>query len=250
MDDALIIDIIAYAWRITPGLLLITLTYLLLPKESVISRIFMLVFAFILIRDAMTPAGFWKFGVSANTIWLRFADNGTLLLILGAASILFTLLILRLNTSLKETIVWFGKNKVTSLLVGFVGALVVVTPILLTYLFGPIEERGGGVPATLWLPLLFLALSGNWLEEVLFRGYVQGYLSRMTGRWKAALLSGLLFAVGHIFLSATVTDLGVFILLFTFYEGIICAIVRMNHGVIASTLTHGIAIFILAAGFI
>src|SRR5690606_37031624 len=143
-----------------------------------------------------------------------------------------------------------GTNKVASILVGIVGALVVVAPILLSYLFAPIEERGGAVPPSLWLPLLFLALSGNWLEEVLFRGYLHGYLSKWTGQWKAALLSGLLFAVGHIFLSATVTDLGVFVLLFTFYEGVICAVVRMNHGVIASSLTHGTAIFILAAGLI
>lgn len=248
MDDPLIKDIIAYAWRITPGFILIAITCLLLPRQSTISRIFMLVFAFILVRDAMTPAGYWQFGVSENTIWLRFAEDGRLLVILGAASILFTLLALRLNKSMKINLEWLGTNKVASILVGFVGALVVVTPVLLSYLFVPVEERGGAVPPSLWLPLLFLALSGNWLEEVLFRGYMQGYLSQLTGQWKAVLLSGLLFAVGHIFLSATVTDLGFVVLLFTFYEGLICAAVRMNHGIIASTLTHGTAIFILAAG--
>lgn len=38
------------------------------------------------------------------------------------------------------------------------------------------------------------------------------------------------------------------ILVFTLYEGVICAIVAMKQGVIASTLTHGLAVFILASG--
>lgn len=250
MDDALLADILAYAWRITPGMILLAVIYLLLPKKSTIVRMILLVFAFILVRDAMTPAGFWRFGESANTFWLRFAEDGVLLFILGIFSILFTWLILRLNSGMQVEIVWFGKRKLISVLVGLVGAAAVVAPLLLTYMFVPIEERGGVVPASLWLPLLFLALSGNWLEEVLFRGYLQGYISKFTGYWKTVLLSGLSFAVGHIFLSATVTDLGIIVLLFTFYEGFICAVVRANHGVVASTLTHGTAIFILAAGII
>src|SRR5690606_41298369 len=115
------------------------------------------------------------------------------------------LLALRLNKSMKINLEWLGTNKVASLLVGFVGALVVVTPVLLSYLFVPVEERGGAVPPSLWLPLLFLALSGNWLEEVLFRGYMQGYLSQLTGQWKAVARSGLVFVVVHICFVATVS---------------------------------------------
>lgn len=250
MDDGLIADILAYTWRVTPGMILLAVTYLLLPRKSTIVRIILLVFAFILVRDAMTPAGFWHLGVSSNTFWLRFAEDGLLLFILGIVSILFTLLILRLNTGMRVEIIWFGKRKLISLLVGLVGAAVVVAPILLIYIPVPIEERGGAVSATLWPSLLFMALCGNWLEEVLFRGYLQGYISKLTGYWRTVLLSGLSFAAGHIFLSATVTDLGFIVLLFTFYEGFICAVVRANHGVVASTLTHGTAIFILAAGLI
>ncbi|GIQ69065.1 hypothetical protein XYCOK13_18890 [Xylanibacillus composti] len=88
------------------------------------------------------------------------------------------------------------------------------------------------------------------MEEVLFRGYVQGYLEQRTGMWRAAILSGLFFASGHIFLSATVTDLGIMVLVFTLYEGIVCSIVRMKHGIIAATLTHGLAIFALASGLL
>ena len=88
------------------------------------------------------------------------------------------------------------------------------------------------------------------MKEVLFRGYLQGMFELKTGPWRAALLSGLLFAAGHVFLSATVTDLGPLILLFTLYEGLVCSLVRMRHGVAASALTHGLAIFVLSAGLV
>lgn len=114
----------------------------------------------------------------------------------------------------------------------------------------PVDQRGVVVFYVLLLPLLTLALLGNFMEEVLFRGYIQGYLERRTSMWRAALLSGLLFAVGHVFLSATVTDLGIMVIVFTLYEGVVCGIVRMKHGIIAATLTHGLTIFVLASGIV
>lgn len=249
MEPALLQDLAAFGWRVLPGMLLIAVTYALLPRKAGLAKVFLLVFAFLLVRDAMTPAGFWQFGVTPSTIWLRFTDNGLLLMILGGTSLLSTLLILLLNKKgLNRHIRWMGEKPAVSLLVGVLGALVVAVPFLLSYWFVPIEERGGAVPAALWLPLLFFALSGNWLEEVLFRGYLQGWFEKKAGPLRAAFLSGFFFAVGHIFLSATVTDLGAFVLVFTLYEGLVCGLVRMRHGVLASTLTHGLAIFLLSAG--
>ena len=205
MDPALIAAILDYVWRVTPGLLVIIVTYGVLPKQALLTRIFLLIFAFLLVRDAMTPVGFWQLGVYNHVIWLRFADHALLLIILGAISLLMTLLVMRFNPELNRYLVWFGKNKIFSLFIGLAASIVVVAPVYLMYLFIPLEERGGPVTASLLIPLLFLALCGNWLEEVLFRGYLQGYLTQRTGAKKAVLLSGLLFAVGHVFLSATVT---------------------------------------------
>jgi hypothetical protein len=48
----------------------------------------------------------------------------------------------------------------------------------------------------------------------------------------------------------TVTDLGIPVPVFTLYEGIVCGPVRMKHGVAASALTHGLAIFLISAGLV
>ncbi|MGM7724788.1 lysostaphin resistance A-like protein [Metabacillus sp. Hm71] len=240
-------EILEYSLRISPGLILILITYLLLPNKDEIIKMFLLVFGFILIRDAMTPMGFWQFGVTENTVWLRFIESGPILYTLGLTSLLLTLVVIYLNPRLSVYLLWFGQKKVISICAGLLGAAVVISPFLYMYNVIPIEQRGG-VPENILLPLFFIALLGNFMEEVLFRGYLQGYFNRLTGPWRSVFLSGLLFAVGHIFLAATVTDLGVIILVFTLYEGIVCSIVRMKYGIIASTLTHGLAIFFLASG--
>ncbi|MFD3221776.1 lysostaphin resistance A-like protein [Staphylococcus saprophyticus] len=241
-------QLLEYSIRITPGLVILTLTYILLPKKSIASKLFLLIFGFILIRDSMTPMEFWQFGISEKTVWLRFIDDGLILFVLALTSLGLTFGIIYLNKPLNKYLIWFGNNKVMSLVVGFIGAVIVLAPILMMSIGTPIEERGGVVSPDLLVPLLVLAIFGNFMEEVLFRGYLQGYFEKLSGPWRAVVLSGLLFATGHIFLAITVTDLGVAILLFTLYEGFICAIVRMNHGIIAATLTHGLTIFVLASG--
>lgn len=248
--EPVVLDVLpAYALRVLPGMLLILTTFALLPRKTDAIRIMLLILAFLLLRDAMTPEGFWRFGTSPGPlVWIRFAENGALLVTLGGLSLFATLLMLFACQGMNRRIRWFGRKPALSVAAGVSGALAVAAPLLIAYAYVPIEERGGLFPASLLPHLLFLALSGNLLEEVLFRGYLQGYFEERGGPLRAAVLSGLSFAAGHVFLSATVTDLGVPVLVFTLCEGIVCGLVRMRHGVAASALTHGLAIFLLASG--
>lgn len=239
-----------YSLRIVPGMLLLIVVYILLPKNSLESRFFILVLGFILIRDAMTPLEFWRFGVTANTVWLRFLNEGWILFTLGLVSLLLTLLIVIFNKSLQSLLFWCSKRRLVSIFAGILGTLIVVIPLVLIYSFISIEHRGGTVSTSILLPLLFMSLAGNLMEEVLFRGYIQGYFERIAGPWKAAIISALFFATGHIFLASTVTDLGATLLVFTLYEGMVCAFIRMKHGILPATLTHGLTIFLLASGLI
>jgi hypothetical protein len=47
-----------------------------------------------------------------------------------------------------------------------------------------------------------------------------------------------------------VTDVGWPLLLFTLYEGLICAFLRMYRGVIPAACAHGVAIFLLGSGLV
>ncbi|MCC5895191.1 MAG: CPBP family intramembrane metalloprotease [Alkalibacterium sp.] len=244
-------DLIDYFIRISPGVVFLVACYFLLPKTQIFPKLVLFIFGFLLIRDAMTPLGFWRIGLADDfMVWFRFIDDGALLITLGIISLLITLLIVYSNPLLNQYLYWISDKRTASIVVGIAGAALVSAPFLLMYNTIPIEQRGEAVATTLLLPLFILTIFGNFMEEVLFRGYLQGYFETITSPWRAVLLSGLFFSIGHIFLAITVTDIGMMILIFTLYEGLICACVRLKHGIIAATLTHGLAIFILASGIV
>jgi membrane protease YdiL (CAAX protease family) len=124
----------------------------------------------------------------------------------------------------------------------------VVAPLAAIYQFTPLESRGGIVPLHMLPALLVFALSGNLMEESLFRGYVLGRLAQTMSLLAAGAASGVVFAFCHIFLALTVTDVGYPLLLFTLWEGVIAGVVGAKCGVLFSTITHGGAIFLLASG--
>lgn len=235
-------ELLPYTARILPGLLLIGVCFAL-AREPLL-RIVALVLGFVLIRDAMTPLGFWRIGTSGPAPWLRFADDAGLLLVFGAVTLLLTAAVLRLDGELRALVRW---GRPITALAGLGGGLLIAGPVLLLSLSVPVAERGGPVAAGLLPALLFFALAGNLAEEVLFRGLLQGYLER-SGPVRAALLSAVMFAACHAYLASTVTDLGWPLLAFTLYEGLICAFLRLRYGVLPAALAHGLAIFLLAAG--
>ncbi len=241
-------ELIEYSLRIAPGLVLLCALYWLVRKKSVEFRLVILVLGFILMRDTMTPLGFWEFGVTEGFVpWVRFLDNPLVLVAFGVTSLVVTFGVVTTNKDIKKLIKW-GSLSARAVVTGVIGAIIVVAPFVLLYQFVPMQDRGESVAIMLLPALLLLAFAGNFMEEVLFRGYLQGYFEKSHGAFKAAVISGLLFAVGHIFLATTVTNLGIAVLLFTLYEGLVCAFVRNKQGVIASTITHGLAIFVLASG--
>ena len=196
----------------------------------------------------MTPVGFWDFGATDSFVfWMRFISDPTILIALGISSLLLTTGIVAMSTKANNLIYW-GTFSIKSVSLGMLGATVVAAPFLAMYQLVPVDNRGGSVALSVLPALLFIALAGNLMEEVIFRGYWQGLFKKQYGVKLAIVLSGMMFSAGHIFLASTVTSVGIGVLLFTLYEGLICAFVASKQGVIASTVTHGLAIFILASG--
>jgi membrane protease YdiL (CAAX protease family) len=95
--------------------------------------------------------------------------------------------------------------------------------------------------------MVVLAFCCNALEEVLFRGFLQGHLEHHTSALPAALIGAVAFAACHSFPALGVTRIGWPILLFTLVEDLVCAFVRMRYGVNAATAAHGTAILRIAA---
>ncbi|NVZ23177.1 CPBP family intramembrane glutamic endopeptidase [Pseudomonas costantinii] len=229
-----------YVTYLTPGLLLFGLWFMLTPKAQPAMRILILLAAFVLMRDAMTPLGMWAL---SSEVQIAFTNNAFVLAALGGLSVLLIILLARIAPELWRLIRWSIGNPGIGLAVGIVVGCLIGVPLRVYQGISASEIHGYWV----WLPgMVVLAYGANALEEVLFRGFLQGYLEQQVSPLRAALISGVAFAACHAFLALSVTQLGWPVLLFTLIEGLACALVRMRYGVLPATLAHGTAILLIA----
>lgn len=235
--------------RIVPGMLVLGAGVAVLRGRATVQlRVLLYVLAFVLLRDAMTPLGLWRIGVTdGRAFWLRFVDDAVVLVVLAVTSLLVAVALPRLD---RDVTVRWGRLGPRPLVEGVAGVAVIVAPVALVGWGVPVAARGGAVAWSLVPAVLLLAFLGNLLEEVLFRGALQGELARHLSPAATVLASGLLFGAGHVFLATTVTDLGWPVLVFTTWEGVVCAWLAQRHGVLAATVAHGGAIAALATGLV
>ncbi|MFP5069380.1 type II CAAX prenyl endopeptidase Rce1 family protein [Pseudonocardia nantongensis] len=247
MTSVFVLD---YPLRLLPGLIVTAAAFLLLGRSAPVPRAVLLVLGFVLVRDTMTPLGLWTLGTAPHgALWLRFVPDAGVLVGLGVVGAAGAVAVAYGPRDLRGLVVW-GRLGPRALATALGAAAVVAGPVLALLWTVPADTRGGAVPIALLPALAVLAFGGNLLEEVLFRGVLQGLLAGRSGVGpvRTVLLSGLFFAAGHMFLATTVTDLGWPVPAFTLVEGLACAWVRIRCGVLASTVTHGTVIFVLASG--
>ena len=229
-----------YATHLTPGLLMFGLWLALTPKALTAMRILLLLMAFVLMRDVMTPLGLWALG---SEVQIVFSENAFVLAALGGLSVVTIMLLARVAPDLWSLIRWFIGNPGVGLLVGLAVGCLIGVPLRVYQGIEASAIHGYWI----WLPgMVVLAYGANALEEVLFRGFLQGYLEQHVTRLHAALISGVAFAACHAFLALSVTQLGWPILVFTLIEGLACALVRLRYGVLPATIAHGTAILLIS----
>ena len=240
---------IDFVLKIMPGTILAVALFLFLRKANPLLHLFIFTAYFLFTRDAMTSLGLWGLG-NDGFLWVRWIEDPVALLLLGITSIGTVILMQAVSPDLGKLIKWFEGNKLNGSLIGIAGAVVVFLPMIIIYRGVPIESRGGIVPLSLLPFILWVVLSGNLLEEVLFRGYLYGWVTKEEEMKPvvAAVISGVFFSFGHIFLAYNVTNVGINLLIFTLWEGVVAGLVRSKYGVIPATLTHGLTIFLVTSG--
>lgn len=227
-----------YNLSMLPGLALFALSLALLPRAALGLRTALYIAIFILVRDAMTPAGLW----AVSGLRIGFYDSPAVLAALGATSVLGVVFLVLVERDLRPLLVWRKGGLAAGAAAGIGAGVLLALPAFWLSGMGPWAGAGAGFIAG----LVILAYGGNLLEEVLFRGYLQGRLEALVTPVRAAVLSGLIFAACHSYLAITVTDAGWPILAFTAAEGIACGFVRLRFGIWAAAVTHGTAIFLIS----
>lgn len=248
-----------YLLRVLPGLVLVAVVmYGMRPTAA--ARVALYLLAFVLLRDALTPLGLWRFGVHDGVFWIRLSDDPWFLVLFGLSAAAMATAVYAADKENRHGVVLLRAGVLKGAVAGLLGFALVVLPLVLLYRMVPLEHRGGAVEAGLLLATLVFALLGNFLEELLFRGYVLAGLTRHAPRavvrtrlgriMTPGVQSGFVFALCHVFLATTVSSAGAPLLLFTLWEGIIAGVVGERYGVIPATITHGGAIFLLSSGLV
>lgn len=238
--------LIPYSLHLTPGIALALILLWLTRRGTRSFRVWVYILTFVFMRDLMTPFGLWFVG-SDPTFWLRFAADGPTLFALAAGSLIVSLLIMAFERNKGPALVWFTTRRVVTVGAGLIGAVVVAAPVLLLRIGILPGEVGGVFPTALVPAVLAIALAGNLLEELLFRGYLQEeFIAQGLRPTVAAVGSGVAFGFGHLFLAFTVTTAGMPLVIFALWEGIICGLLRRRYGLTAAVLTHGMAIALIA----
>jgi membrane protease YdiL (CAAX protease family) len=233
-----------YSGLILPGMILMLGLLVLIPRNAPQLRIGVYILAFILIRDAMTPARLWSID---GTMRLAFHRDPLVLAGLGLASVSLVWALVRFDRSLRPLLIWSRGSTVRGVVAGFAAGVIIAIPVMLLTGHGWSKFSA---PGPYLAGLAVVALFGNLLEEVLFRGYLQGALAQRTTPVRAALLSGVAFAACHVFLATTVTGAGWPVLLFTLCEGLACAFLCMRYGLISAAACHATVIFLVASQMI
>jgi hypothetical protein len=137
-------ELLDYAALVLPGLALMAACFAIAGGDrDPMLRILILVLGFVLVRDAMTPAGFWRFGTHGNVPWLRFTDDSALLIVFGMSTLAGISAILWLVPTLRAVVRWGTFDPLTVAL-GVGGGVLAAGPVLLLSASSPIEGRGGG----------------------------------------------------------------------------------------------------------
>ncbi|QVL17226.1 CPBP family intramembrane metalloprotease [Pseudomonas qingdaonensis] len=232
--------LIDYGIYLLPGITLCALWFCLTPKTQPGLRIVILLLGFVLMRDVMTPLRFWFL---SGDVQIGFISNPFVLAPLGVLSLAIVAALARIAPELWELISWSKGNRAVGLTLGIAAGCAIGVPLRLY------QGIDTGQIAGYWpwlLSVVVLAYGGNALEEVLFRGFLQGHLEHHTSALRAALVSAVAFAACHSFLALSVTRIGWPISLFTLVEGLACSFVRTRYGVNAAIAAHGTAILLIA----
>jgi len=216
------------------------------PKKLHSLRMIIYIMMFVLTRDVMTPLGLWKLE-SYPVLLFEFVHDPAILTFLAIASLIIVYMMNYIDEELHSLVIWRKGNDGAALFVGLCGSLAVFLPVFaIKQLFGSPSKSESSFSLVYLFSVLLLAMCGNLCEEVLFRGFFQGYLEKSLPKLQSAIASGIFFGLCHTFLASAVTNNGWSLLIFVIYEGTIAALVRMNYGVLSSALTHGMAIFLIA----
>lgn len=233
-------EFVDYVEFIVPPFFLIWVFVFSLPQAAFPFRLAAQIFSFIFVRDAMIPTKMWTI---TDDFSLTFIDDAMSLFLVSLSSVFMAGLVYHTNKE-NASIVLFRQNPSSCLQAGVLASLIIYVPVYF------LKNKMGSATKTIPYDALLLAgnlaltLCGNLVEELLFRSCLASYLKKLgVTQMRSALLQAAAFAIYHLYLAYFQTNCKELLLLFTFWEGLVCALLHQRCGLGAATVAHALAIF-------
>lgn len=224
--------------NLTPALIIGILTLLFVPKSMRLLRILVYILLLVLVRDRFLTSGGEIF-VSLNILLYSIVP-----LLIIAAAIFY-------ETEIVGLIIWTKDNIPRVIIAGVIGALAIGLPVFLAHRFLPAASGlfNGSLEMLPYITLPLLAIVA--LEEIVFQGFLQGYLEEHIGIAKSAVISGLFFIFSYCLVSHYISLENTFLLLlFIILQGFIVAQLQVRYGVVAGIIARSVSLLLVFSGVI
>ncbi len=227
---------------ITAPFLLAWSVILLVPSTAFPFRLFFQMLIFIFARDAMIPTGLWTI---TRDMQMKFTNDAPALIIIALLSLFCACLMYVVNKTYTP-VTLFRSAPIISICAGVIISLIICFPVYLLRKLQAVDQIQSDLGAGLVIANLGICLAGNITEEILYRSFLASYFKSIgISATRSMLLQASTFSVCHIYLAFVLTKSGLPVIVFTFYEGLLCAYLEHWHGLVSSSLAHGLAIFLI-----
>ncbi|MCR8659053.1 CPBP family glutamic-type intramembrane protease [Paenibacillus endoradicis] len=228
-------------WILFPFLLVMLLLYVIVARKKVVWKIVIFVTSFVIIETMLLYKQLWWLHGEHRRLEIEFTSDGWILFTLSLVGLLIVVGCILFQVKLNRYVIWTGKNIFKSVTCGSIGAIILSLPIILLnfYSLGRVPVDGS---LSLFISIIMFIVVGKSIEELLFRGYLQGYLDRIYSPFKSGFITTAIYSLLNFLILIVANEYFLLAWIQTIYIGIICSCLRYRYGILASTLANALAI--------
>jgi|GEM_PF-6226918 len=228
-------------WILVPFLLVMLLLYVIVARKKVVWKIVIFIISFIIIETVLLYKQLWWLQGKQSKLEIEFTSDGWILFTLSLIGLLIVVGFILFQVKLNRYVIWTNKNIFKSFMYGSIGAIVLTIPIILLniHTFGEVPFDGN---LSLLISIILFIVVGKSIEELIFRGYLQGYLDRLYSPFMSGFIATAIYSLLHFVILSLTREHYLLATIQSIYIGIICSYLRYRFGILASTLANALAI--------
>lgn len=228
-------------WILFPVLLVMLLLYMMVAHKKIVWKIVIFIASFVIIEIMFLYKQLWWLQGEHRRLDIEFTSDGWILFTLSLIGLLIVVGCILFQVKLNRYVIWVGSSIFISVMYGSIGAIILIIPVLLLNLhtFGEVPFDGN---VTLLISIILFILVGKAIEELIFRGYLQGYLDRLYSPFMSAFITTAIYSLLHLLILILLKEHYLLASMQSIYIGIVCSFLRYHYGIMASTLANALAI--------